>query len=108
MPRKVDHACIHPLQERRRKKQKHQISEHVEKRITRKEVKDNSINGRRRKIPSEKNEKRQTLYSRETSHLLDSITMNWTLKHVSVKDQIVEKKNIPKCQSGSVKYIKYN
>ena len=36
-------------------KQIHQISEHAEKRITRKEVEDNSIGGRRRKIPSEKN-----------------------------------------------------
>ena len=52
----------------------------------RKEVEDNAINGRRRKnVP------------------LESITPNWTLKHVSVKVQIVVKK----CQSGSLKYIKY-
>ena len=34
---------------------------------------------------------------------LDSITTNWTLKHISVKDQIVVKT----CQSGSLKNIKY-
>ena len=34
---------------------------------------------------------------------LDSITTNWTLKHISVKGQIVVKT----CQSGSLKYIKY-
>ena len=34
---------------------------------------------------------------------LDLITMNWTLKHVSVKGQIVVKT----FQSGSLKYIKY-
>ena len=34
---------------------------------------------------------------------LDSITTNWTLKHVSVKGQIVVKT----CQSGNLKYIKY-
>ena len=33
---------------------------------------------------------------------LDSITTNWTLKHVSVKGQIVVKT----CQSGSLKNIK--
>ena len=45
-----------------------QISEHVEKRLTRKKIKDNSINGCRRKIPSEKNGVRQVLHSRETQH----------------------------------------
>ena len=34
---------------------------------------------------------------------LDSITTNWTLNHVSVKGQIVVKT----CQSGNLKYIKY-
>ena len=34
---------------------------------------------------------------------LDLISMKWTLKHVSVKGQIVVKT----CQSGSLKYIKY-
>ena len=34
---------------------------------------------------------------------LDSITTNWTLKHMSVKGQIVVKT----CQSGNLKYIKY-
>ena len=33
---------------------------------------------------------------------LDLISMNWTLKHVSVKGQVVVKT----CQSGSLKYIK--
>ena len=68
MPCKADYTCIHPLQERRWKKQIHQISEHVEKRIARKKIKDNSINGRRRKIPSEKNGVRQILHSHETQH----------------------------------------
>ena len=62
----VDHARMHPLQERWWKKQIHQISEHVEKRITRKEVKVNSINGRTRKISSEKNGVRQIRHSLET------------------------------------------
>ena len=35
--------------------------------------------------------------------LLDLISMNWTLKHVSVKGQIVVKT----CRSGSLKYMKY-
>ena len=35
--------------------------------------------------------------------LLDSITTNWTLKHISVKGQIVVKT----CQSGNQTYIKY-
>ena len=34
---------------------------------------------------------------------LDSTTTNWTLKHRSVKGQIVVKT----CQSGNLKYIKY-
>ena len=34
---------------------------------------------------------------------LDSITTNWTLKHIPVKGQIVVKT----CQSGILKYIKY-
>ena len=35
--------------------------------------------------------------------LLDLISMNWTLKHVSVKGQIVVKT----CQTGSLKCITY-
>ena len=38
----------------------------LKKRTTRKKVKDNAIKGRRRKFPSEQNEVRQTLHSRET------------------------------------------
>ena len=34
---------------------------------------------------------------------LDSMTTNWTLKHISVKGQTVVKT----CQSGNLKYIKY-
>ena len=34
---------------------------------------------------------------------LNKITMNWTLEHISVKGQIVVKT----CQSGNLKYIKY-
>ena len=33
----------------------------------------------------------------------DSIITNWTLKHMSVKGQIV----VETCQSGNLKYIKY-
>ena len=35
---------------------------------------------------------------------LDLKTTNWTVKHVSVKGQVVVKT----CQSGNLKYIKYN
>ena len=35
--------------------------------------------------------------------LLKSMSLNWTLNHVSVKGQIVVKT----CQSGSLKHIKY-
>ena len=35
---------------------------------------------------------------------LDSITTNWTLKHISVKGQIVVKT----CQNGTLTYIKYH
>ena len=51
----ITHAFIHL-----------QIGEHVEKRITRKEVEDNSILDAEEKIPSEKNGVRQILHSRET------------------------------------------
>ena len=34
---------------------------------------------------------------------LDSITTNWTLKHISAKGQIV----VQTCQSGNLQYIKY-
>ena len=34
---------------------------------------------------------------------LDSMTTNWTLKHISVKGQIVVKT----CQCGNLKYSKY-
>ena len=34
---------------------------------------------------------------------LDSITTNWTLKHIAVRGQIVVKT----CQSGNLKCIKY-
>ena len=44
----------------------HQISEHVEKRIMKKKVTDNAIDGRRRKIQSAKNGVRLLLHSRET------------------------------------------
>ena len=36
--------------------------------------------------------------------LLDSITTNWTLKHISVKGQIMVKT----CQNGTLTYIKYH
>ena len=35
---------------------------------------------------------------------LDSITTNWTLKHILVKGQIVVKT----CQNGTLTYIKYH
>ena len=47
--------------------------------------------------------RRQILHLLETQHSLDLISMNWTLKHLSVKGQIVVKT----CQSGSLQYIKY-
>ena len=50
----------------RRKKQIHQVSEYVEKRIERKKDKDNEINGRRRKVPQHKNGVCQILYPHET------------------------------------------
>ena len=44
-------------------------------------------------------------YCTHTRHniLLNSISLNWNSKYVSVKGQIVVKT----CQSGSLKYIKY-
>ena len=42
----------------------------LKKRITRKKLKDNSINGCRRKIPSEKNGARQILHSRKNTTFL--------------------------------------
>ena len=91
MHREADHSCFHSLQERSRKKQIRQVSENAEKRITRKKVEDNAISGRRGKISSTKN------------GVLDSITKNWTLKHIPVKGQIVVKT----CQRGKLTYIKY-
>ena len=66
-------------------------------------LKINAINGRRGKISSKQNGVRQILQSCETSHPLDSITTNWTLKHMSVEGQIVVKI----FQSGNLRYIKY-
>ena len=42
------------------------FSEYVEKRIDRKKSKDNEINGRRRKVPQQKNGVRQVLHPHET------------------------------------------
>ena len=44
-----------------------------------------------------------TVFMRNTTFFLDSIPTNWTLKHISVKGQIVVKT----CQSGNQKHIKY-
>ena len=67
--RTVDcHTCLHLLQERRRKEQICQISECVEERVEREEDKYVSINGRRRKISSEKTGICQILHSHETWH----------------------------------------
>ena len=66
------------------------MSEHAEKRVERKEDKDDSINGRRKKISSD-------------NIPLNSISLNWYSKNVSVKGQIVVKT----CQSGPLKKIKY-
>ena len=99
----ITHAFIHFKNDDERNKYI-RAANNVEKRITRKEMKDNSINGRRRKIPSEKNGVLQILHPRETQHCSQIlVSMNWTLKHVSVKGQFVVKT----CQSGSLKYIKY-
>ena len=61
----ITHAFIHFKNDDERK-QIRQVSEHVEKRITRKKVEDNAIKGRRRKISSKKNGVRQILHSCET------------------------------------------
>ena len=50
MSHRVDHTCFHSFQERWRKKQIRQVSEHVEKRVTRKKVEDIAFNGRRWKF----------------------------------------------------------
>ena len=93
----ITHAFIHFKNDDERN-QEHQVSEHVEKRTTRRKVEDIAINGRRRKISSEKN----GIHVKHNVPL-DSITTNRTLKHIAVKGQIVVKT----CQSRSLKYIKY-
>ena len=102
MPRKADHTRIPSLQKRWRKKQIHKVSEHVEKRVERK-IKENSINGRGRKIPSEKNRCVKYYIHMEHNVPLESINTNWTMKHVSINGQIVVKT----VQSGNLNYIKY-
>ena len=103
MLREADHTCFHSLQERLRKKQIRQVSEHAEKRITRKKVEDNAINALRGKISSKRMEYVKYCIHVKHNITLDSITTNWTLKHISLKGQIV----IKTCQSGNIKYIKY-
>ena len=68
MPRKADHTRIHSLQKRWRKKQIHQVSENVEKRTEEKKIKDNEINGRKKKFHNKKNGVCQILHSHETQH----------------------------------------
>ena len=60
----ITHAFIHFKNDDERNQ--YVRSANMLDKITRKEVKDNSINGRRRKIPAEKNGVRQILHSRET------------------------------------------
>ena len=45
-----------------------------------------------------------TVFMRNTTFFQDSIPTNWTLKHISVKGQIVVKT----CQNGTLTYIKYH
>ena len=63
--READHTCFHSFQERWRKKQIRQVSEHADHTVTRKEVENITINGRRWKISSKKNGVRQILHSWE-------------------------------------------
>ena len=98
----ITHAFINFKSDDERK-QVCQISEHVEKRVERKEDKDDFINRRRRKIPSEKNGYVKYCIHMRHNSPLNSIFMHWTSKHVSVKGQIVVKT----CQNESLKHIKY-
>ena len=98
----ITHAFIHFKNDEERNKFVRSAG-HVEKRITRKKVEDNAINGRRGKISSKKDGYVKYCIHEKHNMPLDSITTNWTLKHISVKGQILVKT----CQSGSPKYIKY-
>ena len=90
--------------------------------MEREEDKDITINGCRRKISSTQHSSqfdfiepdlkirvgKKLGYVKNCIHVkhiipLDLISMNWTLKHVSVKGQLV----VRTCQSGSLKYHKY-
>ena len=87
----ITHAFIHFKNDDGRNNV-HQISEHVEKRITRKEVKDIRDQWTQKK-DSIRNELVYVKYCIHVKHNipLDLITTNCTLEHVSVKGQIVVK-----------------
>ena len=66
-PRSRSHTHSFTSKTMEKEKHIHQVSEHVEKRTERKKNKDNEINGRRRKVPQQKNGVCQILHSHETT-----------------------------------------
>ena len=103
MLRKTDHTRIHSLHKRWRKKQIYQVGDHVEKKLRGRKIKIT-----RSMDAEERFHNKRMEYVKYCIHMrhnipLNSISLNWTAKHVSVKGQIVVKT----CQSGSLKFIKY-
>ena len=91
----ITHAFIHVKNDDERNKYVRSANM-LRKEITRKKVEDNAINGRRGKISSKKDGYVKYCIHEKYNIPLDSITTNWTSKHISVKGQIVVKT----CQSG--------
>ena len=98
MLRKTDHTCIHSLHKRWRKKHIYQIGEHVEKRTERKKIKIT-----RSMDAEERFHSKRMWYVKYCIHMrhnipLSLISLKWTSKYVFV---------VKTCQSGSLKFIKY-
>ena len=76
--------------------------------MLKKELRGRELKVTRSMDEEERSHQKEMKYVKNFNHVrhnvpLDLISLNWTLKHVSIKSQIVVKT----CQSGSLKYIIY-
>ena len=100
--RQITHAFIHFKNDDERNKYIRSGN------MLRKELRGRKLKITRSMEAEENSIKKRMEYAKYCTHLKrnsppDLTSMNWTLKHVSVKGQIV----IKTCQSGNLKYIKY-
>ena len=101
--RKTDHSCFHSLHERWRERDKFIRSANMLKKLRgRKEKITRSMDAEERFHNKRMGYVKYCIHTRHNIPL-SLISLNWTSKHVSVKGQIVVKT----CQSGSLKFSKY-